>query len=83
MTKLTQKQKLELLEIFNDISLTKYEAIESIWQKAQDEILDEWIEWLNEKYLYLRALGQDEPYQRLFAEKSYELRNRKEKPKDD
>lgn len=53
MTPLTQKKKLELLEIFNDISLTKYQAIEQIWQKAQDEILDELELWDKPKWEFI------------------------------
>jgi hypothetical protein len=62
----TPKQVIELLDIFNDIGLTKVQAIEQIWQKAQDDLIDKLFNKLETGEMELRIYMK-------------ELKNRKDK----
>lgn len=43
-------------------------------RQGYEKARKEFIEWLEYHYLRLRKIGLDEEYQRLFAEKAYELK---------
>jgi hypothetical protein len=68
------KQVIELLDIFNDIRLTKVQAIDQIWQKAQDKILDNFIKFL--EILSVRNEYEISDFE-FIQDKIEELKNRK------
>ena len=71
--------------VFDEIDESE-EAINYIWQKAQDEILDEWIDWIEGKKEQAKEFieqGHDIDFPDKFVlmcnKRLKELRNRKEK----